>query len=105
MMRDYSEEFRKKGKRVGDKFKGKKFELAPQIVIEQYDDIAPIFFKKILDLNDYLITDESSLYDFEYDHDMKETIARIQKEYGIDVSDLKDLMLVDIFHRIRILSS
>lgn len=90
------------------------FELAPQFEIEQYEDIAVDFFRRILDMDYYgcLITDESSLYDFDFefdaekdkiDHQTETLLEKVKQVYGLDVSDLEDLFLIDIFKRIRIL--
>jgi hypothetical protein len=89
-------------------------EMAPQISVEQFEDIAVAFFPAILDMEyeDVLITDESSLYDFDSEidfdnkvviHRTQECLDRIKKVYRIDVSDIEDLLLVKIFERIRIL--
>jgi len=84
------------------------FELAPQFSVEQYEDIAQGFFPRILDMDydDVLITDESSIYDFDSGEEdaTKGILRKIEDAYGIDVSDVEDLLLVKIFERIRILS-
>ena len=81
---------------------GREIYLAPQIRIEQYEDIATYFFPKILNRNyeECLITDESSLYDFDKE---EVSLKRIKKVYGLDVSDIKGLILVKIFERISVL--
>jgi hypothetical protein len=96
--------------------KYEKIELAPQISVDQFEDIAVDFFPKIFDMNyaDVLITDESSIYDFddiEFPEDSSKPVKhntdiylqKIKKVYDLDVSDIKDLLLVRIFERIRIL--
>jgi hypothetical protein len=90
-------------------------EISPQISVDQFEDIAVAFFPAILDMEykDVLITDESSLYDFDSEidpdskrviHRTQERLDRIKKVYKIDVSDIEDLFLIKIFERIRILS-
>jgi len=88
-------------------------ELAPQFSVEQYEDIARGFFPRILDMDydDVLITDESSIYDFDFeltedrvDHQTSGILNKIKSEYNLDVSDVEDLLLVKIFERIRIMS-
>ncbi len=85
-----------------DHFKGKKFELAPTGGVDLFREIAEDFMQKIFDFSpgEYLITDESSLYDF-IDDEMKDVYRRIQKEYGLDVSDLESANLFEIFKRIH----
>ena len=92
--------------------KYKKIEFAPQISVEQFEDIAVDFFPKILDrpYSSVLITDESSIYDFDFElteeevkHDTHPILKKIKDVYKIDVSDIEDLNLCKIFERIRIL--
>ena len=96
----------------GDWMKYKKIEFAPQISVEQFEDIAVDFFPKILDrpYSSVLITDESSIYDFDFElteeevkHDTHPILKKIKDVYKIDVSDIEDLNLCKIFERIRIL--
>ena len=92
----------------------KEIEMAPQISIDQFEDIAADFIPKIFGMayEDVLITDESSIYDFDFELDLKnsrvnhhteEYLNKIKEVYGLDVSDIKGLLLVKIFERIRIL--
>lgn len=85
-----------------DHFKGKKFELAPTGGVDLFWEIAEDFMQKIFAFapGDYLITDESSLYDF-IDDEIKDIYSRIQKEYDLDVSDLESANLFEIFQRIH----
>lgn len=81
--------------------KGTRIELASQTGIELFEAIAEDFMRRIFgfDPGDYLITDESSLSDF---NDEKEDLyPKIQAEYGLDVSDLRGGYLLDIFVRIH----
>lgn len=96
--------------------KNKKFEVAPRLDIESYHNIAEEFFPKILDMKyeDVLLTDESHLYDFtmEFGKTDKESerlteiredevLDKIKAVYKLDVSDIDDLNLVEIFKRIE----
>ena len=86
--------------------KYKKIEYAPQISVEQFQDVADIFMKQILDMSpgDYLITDESSIDDFDVQIDSTENILKkIKQIYNVDVSDIEGLLLVKIFERLRVL--
>ena len=85
--------------------KGNKIELAPTAGIEMFEGIAEDFMQRIFNLEagDYLITDESSLYDFTGVDDMKlaDIYRKIENEYGLDVSDLKSGNLLEIFVRVH----
>ncbi len=79
--------------------------MASRTGIELFDQIAEEFMLRIFgfEAGDYLITDESGLYDFTGVDDMKlaDIYQRIRDEYGLDVSDLKSGRLLEIFVRIH----
>ena len=94
--------------------KYEKIEIASQFLIDQYMDIADDFIIKICEKKGALLTDESSLYDFDFEigdddkiihKDMKKVLKKIEEVYGVDVSDIEDGNLVEIFKRIRILGN
>ncbi|MEW6609694.1 MAG: hypothetical protein AB1414_19990 [bacterium] len=78
-------------------------EFAPTVEIAQYEPLAGEFFKQILAMNydECLITDESSLWDFHSEETNEEYHRKIAEVYGVDVSDIKNGNLVQIFKRIR----
>lgn len=89
-------------------------EPAPQVQIEQYEDILEDFTNRviypILKVKDLWVSDWSSLHDFDAEivdgkvvHHTEEFLEKIKEVYGIDISDVEDLLLVEIFKRIRIL--
>jgi len=87
-----------------------KIEWAPHDTADDYARFAEEFFPKILrmDYRDVLITDESSIYDFDFrltgdgvHHRTKNVLNKIKKVYGVDVSDVKGLILVDVFKKIE----
>ena len=86
-------------------FKGKKIEFAPTTGVDRFWDIAEDFMRRIFgfESGDYLITDESSLFDFTGVDDME--IADIHKQirdvYGLDVSDIESGNLLEVFRRIH----
>lgn len=97
--------------------RGKKIEFAPQIDITQYEDIAVDFMPAILghEYHDCWLSDESTPSDF-FPKDfiggkdtrwgpeaMQEFSRRVQERYGVDISDMDDPYLVEVFQRIRIL--
>lgn len=85
--------------------KGKKIEFASTSGIELFERIAEEFMYRIFEFeaSDYLITDESSLYDFTGVDEMElaDIHEKITEVYGIDVSDLKSGRLLEIFVRIH----
>jgi len=86
-------------------FKGKKIEFAPTTGVGKFRAISEDFMNKIFGLEpgEYLISDESSLYDFTGIDEMQlpDIHKKIQGIYNIDVSDIKSRNLLEIFKRIR----
>jgi hypothetical protein len=85
-------------------FKGKEIRLASRNGVNMFFEVAEDFMKKIFNFEpgEYLITDESSLFDFTGLDDMEITDLqkKIQDIYGIDVSDIESGNLLKIFMRI-----
>jgi hypothetical protein len=83
------------------RFKGKKIEFAPSNEIEKYQTIADDFMLRIFEFEpgEYMITDESSLHDFDgvLDLTMDDILEKIRTEYGLDVAELKLNYLSQIF--------
>lgn len=75
--------------------------LASATEIDKYGAIADDFFIKIIGMNYHncFVSDESSLWDFPI-VDEEACYQKIMGIYGIDVSDIKDGNLVQIFARI-----
>ena len=86
-------------------FKGKRIEFAPTTGINKLLEISEDFMIKIfgLELGEYLIRDESSLYDFTglNEKELPDIHNKIQEMYNIDVSDIKSRNLLEIFKRIN----
>jgi hypothetical protein len=86
-------------------FKGKKIEFAPTTRVDKFRPISEDFMNKIFGLEpgEYLISDESSLYDFTGIDEMQlpDIQKKIQEIYDIDVSEIKSRNLLEIFKRIR----
>ena len=80
-----------------------KIELASTTEVDKFEDIAPDFFERILEMdrNDCLMTDESSLWDFHSEMSNESFVSRILDVYGVDVSDMEKANLAKIFHRIK----
>jgi hypothetical protein len=85
-------------------FKGKRIEFAPTTGINKFLEISEDFMIKIFGIEpgEYLISDESSLYDFTGLDEMElpDIHKKIQEMYNIDVSDIKSRNLLKIFKRI-----
>lgn len=92
-----------------------KYEQAPAVNVEQYDDIAEDFIPAIFGIEEWLITDESMLDDF-VPFDLvddkvvrnpgwfEEICQKVQEKFGLDISDMKDAYLWQIFQKIRVMS-
>jgi hypothetical protein len=86
-------------------FKGKKIQFAPTTGVDIFVEISEEFMKRIFDFEpgEYLITDESSLYDFTGLDEMElvDIHKIIQDAYDLDVSDIASGNLLKIFMRIH----
>jgi hypothetical protein len=86
-------------------FKGRKIEFAPITGIDMFLEIAEDFMRRIFDFEpeDYLITDESSLFDFTGLDEMviPDIHKKIQEIYDLDVSDISSGNLLEMFMRIH----
>jgi len=86
-------------------FKGKRVEFAPTTGIERLENIAEDFMLEIFGFEpgQYLITDLSSLHDFVGVDEMEvgDMLMRIRETYGLDVADLPNGNLLEIFRRLH----
>ena len=86
-------------------FKGKKIELAPTDGVDRVRDLAEEFMEAIFEMEpaSYLITDESSLLDFEgvEDLDLLAVDKKVRSVFGVEVSDIRSGNLAEIFARIH----
>jgi hypothetical protein len=86
-------------------FKGKRIEFAPTEELDMFRTLADEFMEEIfcMEPGSYLITDESSLRDFQGVEDMElpDIHGKIREVYGVDVSDIVSANLVEIFARIH----
>ena len=85
-------------------FKGKRVECTPTTGVETLENIAEDFMVEIFGLEpgNYLITDLSSLHDFVGVDEMEigDMLTRIRAAYGLDVADLPNGNLLEIFRRL-----
>jgi predicted RNase H-like HicB family nuclease len=78
--------------------------------VEKHEKIAVDFFDKVLKLNYYdcFVSDESCLGNFDTlegddnpDNFKDKIIKRVQDNYGVDISDVYDRYLVDVFEKLK----
>ena len=92
----------------GTKLKYKRKELAPTVHTEKYQGYIDDLLKRVFGIKGALTTDESSIYDFDFEligkeginHKTKDVLAKIKKLYGVDVSRVRGLHLVDVVKKI-----
>jgi hypothetical protein len=86
-------------------FKGKRIELAPTDDLEMFRSFADEFMEEIFSMEpgSYLITDESSLWDFQgvEDLELPDIHRKIREVYNVDVSDIVSGNLIEVFARIH----
>lgn len=86
-------------------FKGKRVEMASTTGIQTFDEVAEDFMLTLFgfDPGQYLITDLSSLHDFVGVDAMEigDMLTRIREAYGLDVADLPNVNLIEIFRRLH----
>ena len=86
-------------------FKGKRIEFAPTTGIDMFREVAEDFMRRVFDFEPgaYLISDESSLFDFSGVEEMerKDIQQKIREVYDLDVSDLASGNLLEIFARLH----
>ena len=75
-------------------------EFAASDRVGQHSELAKDFIKRVLDIDWAWISDESSLWDFHGDETNEALIDKIHLIYGVDVSDISNGSLADIFDRI-----
>jgi len=92
------------------KYTIKRIELAPDCKIVKRGKLAYEFLWRVFGIKGALLTDLSSLYDFDSQidfrnetvkHETEMALKKIKKIYGVDVSDIKGLVLYKILDRIK----
>lgn len=68
--------------------------------VDQYSELAKDFIQCVLEIEWAWISDESSLWDFHSDETNGKLNDKIRHLYGVDVSDISNGNLADIFERI-----
>ena len=68
--------------------------------VDQHSALAKDFVKRVLEIDWAWISDESSLDDFHDDESNKRLVDRVRDIYGVDVSDIPNGNLADIFDKI-----
>jgi hypothetical protein len=77
-------------------------EFAPTHRIEEHPDLAADFFHRIFDMDyaEVWISDDSSLWDFEFGKSLDQVYEKILLTYGVDVSDIAGAKLAPIVERL-----
>lgn len=75
-------------------------EFASKEGIQTHNGTAERFIELVLDCGWAFISDESSLYDFEFIDEVTNLEEKIKEVFGVDVSDIEDKNLFGIFERI-----
>jgi len=91
-----------RGERLPRPGTGLPIEFAARGRIEAHHRLAADFAKRVLglDISDCFISNESSLWDFQADEDNTLLYNKIMLIYGVDVSDIENANLADIFDRL-----
>jgi hypothetical protein len=79
-------------------------EFAPTGRVGMYPDIAERFLREVLGFasgSPVFISDRSSLWDFGARDGIRDYVERIRHVFGVDVTDIEDGNLADIFERIH----
>ena len=77
--------------------------FAPTDQVDKFPELATDFMEKVIGFprGGYLITDDSSLFDFHGPSKKVELIQKVFDVYGVDVSDIEGGTLAAIFERIK----
>ena len=76
--------------------------FVPRPRIDHHSELVNDFIQRVLELDWAWISDQSSLWDFHTDTTNGKYIERIHRVYGVDVSDVQNGNLADIFDRIAL---
>jgi hypothetical protein len=77
-------------------------EYSPSVEIQKKQLLLEDFARRVLDLEpgDYIVSDESSLWDFCLDENLDPLFEKIRNVYGIDVSDIGDAKIWKVLERL-----
>ena len=97
--------------KIGNKTRTiKRITIASDRHIRKHEEFAQEFIRKIFGVKGALLTDGSSVYDFDFEidfindcvkHHTDRAVIKINKVYKVDVSDIKGLVLYKILNRIK----
>jgi hypothetical protein len=81
-----------------------KVELADSTLVEANKQLIDDILERVIGFSatDCLVTDESTLWDFQEGDDNREYFRKISLIYGVDVSDIEPPTLAEIAERIRL---
>ena len=74
---------------------------SPTHLIDQYADLVPDFFNRVLELDsrNYVIDDGSSLYEFHPEAAWEKYASRVLNIYGVDIKNIPSGNLLRVFQR------
>jgi hypothetical protein len=72
-------------------------EFASRNRVDQHSELANDFFQRILEVKWAWISDESTLGDFHDEETNDRLLEKIRRDYGVDVSDISNGNVADIF--------
>jgi len=75
-------------------------EFASSSRLDMHAELSADFTRRVLELPWAFLSDESSLFDFHEDETNDVLVEKIRTVYGVDVSDIPNGNLADIFERI-----
>jgi predicted RNase H-like HicB family nuclease len=99
-LRERFEEFKAKENKLPRPGTKVPIEFAVNDRVKQHPELAKDFFRRILEVDWAWISDESSLRDFHGDETNDRFVEKIRQLYGVDVSDIPNGNLANIFERI-----
>ena len=101
-LRQRFQEYKREGKRLPRPGTGMPMVFTSTAKVGRYEEIARDFLAQILELDfdECFISDASSLWDFALLETDESFESKIERVYGVDVSDIESGNLVEIFARI-----
>jgi hypothetical protein len=75
-------------------------EFASQDKVSTHPELTQDFVRRVLEVDDAWLSDESSLWDFHMEGNNDALFSRIEQIYGVDVSDIHSGNISEILDRI-----
>ncbi len=75
-------------------------EFASQQRVNAHPELTEDFIRRVLNVEEAWISDDSSLWDFHFSEDNRALITKVKEVYEVDVSDIESANLSEILERI-----